>query len=280
MPLLFSKIEDAKDHILTGVLLVFAVSLMIARHEGGLQNTRILAMTTLSYLEQPLSSIRIYRTALQTNRELHRENVLLLDELSRLRSANEEIRHLRGLLDFRDTYTDPYPLLSVSIVGKTLTGFRNSLTIDRGSDHGIEPGMPIVNGSGLIGKVILTGKTYSQVMPVQNMLFRASASIQGTRAYGIVSWSGTSNNLILNYVPKTFDITEGMVIETSSMSNHFPPHIPIGVVTETRPEPGRDTQIILIEPFADLNTITEAFVILYRTDEQIEALTTEFEDLF
>jgi rod shape-determining protein MreC len=280
MPLLFSKIEDAKDHILTGVIMVVAIALMISRHDGGLQNTRILALTTLSYLEQPLSSVRIYRTALQTNRELHRENVLLLDELSRLRSANVEIRQLRSMLDFRDAYQDPSPLLTVRVVGKNLTGFRNSLTIDRGSDHGVETGMPVVNASGLIGKVLLAGKTYSQVMPVQNMLFRSSANIQGTRAYGIVSWSGTSNQLVLNYVPKTFAVTAGMVIETSSMSNHFPPHIPIGVVTTTMPEPGRDTQIIFLSPFADLNSLSEAFVIQYRPDEQIETLTSEFEEMF
>jgi rod shape-determining protein MreC len=280
MPLLFSKIEDAKDHILTGVLLVTAIALMITRHEGGLQNTRILALTTLSYLEQPLSSIRIYRTALQTNRELHRENVLLLDELSRLRSAHEEIRQLKNLLEFRDTYTSPYPLIATRVAGKNLTGFRNSITIDRGSDDGVQPNMPVVNGSGLIGKVILTSKSYAQVMPVQNMLFRASASIQGTRAYGIVSWSGTSNELILNYVPKTFQISEGMIVETSSMSNHFPANIPIGVVTGTRPEPGRDTQIIFISPFANLNTLSEVFVVRYLPDEQIEALNDQFEELF
>jgi len=89
------RISDAKDYILTALILASAISIMIARHDGGLQNIRKVSYTILSYLEQPLSTIRVYRQALNTNTYLQRQNVLLQDELSRLRSAEEQNRILR-----------------------------------------------------------------------------------------------------------------------------------------------------------------------------------------
>jgi rod shape-determining protein MreC len=149
MPFLFSKIEDAKDHILTGFILVFAIALLVARHEGGMRNTRVVAMTAVSYLEQPLSAVRVYRTALQTNRELHRENIQLLDELSRLRSARDEVNELRRMIEFRQQNNYMRELVPSLIVGKDLTGLRNSLTINVGSNKGVMVGMPVVNSKGL-----------------------------------------------------------------------------------------------------------------------------------
>lgn len=280
MPFLFGKIEDARDHIITGILLVVAITLLVTRHDGGLQNTRILAMTAVSYLEQPLSSVRVYRTALQTNRELQRENVLLLDELSRLRSANEEIDQLRKLLEFRDKYQTDFNLLPARVVGKNLTGIRNMISVDLGRSDGVEVGMPVVNSSGLIGRVVLTGNNYSHVMPINNTMFRASANIQGIRAHGIISWSGNSDDLILNYVPQTVAIEAGMIVETSGLSNTFPPNIPIGTIIRSRPEPGRDTQIIHVAPFIDLNTLSEAFVIQFTPIAEIDSLNIQYESMF
>jgi rod shape-determining protein MreC len=280
MPILFSKIEDAKDHILTGFLLVIAITLLITRHEGGLQHTRVVAITTMSYLEQPLSLIRVYRTALQTNRELLRENILLLDELSRLRSAAEQNDELRRLLGYNTYYAGDELLTPVIVVAKNLTGYRNSITINEGSNIGIDIGMPVVNSRGLIGRVVKTASNFAQIMPLQNSLFRTSANIQGLRAYGIVSWSGFGNELLLSYVPKTVEVTPGMIVETSSFSNQFPPNIPIGVVTRFEPEPGMDTQLIYLEPYVDINKIAEAFVIHYQPVAEIDSLLNEFEVMF
>lgn len=280
MPFLFSKIEDAKDHILTGVLLVFALALLVARHEGGMRNTRILSMTVVSYLEQPLSSIRVYRTALQTNRELHRENIQLLDELSRLRSAREEVAALRRMIDFRESPNSMRELIPALVVGKDLTGLRNSLTINAGRNDGVLLGMPVVSSNGLIGSIVLVSEGFSKILPFENSMFRVSASIQGTRAYGMVRWSGSGSTLIMNYVPQTVEIVPGMVVETSGFSNNFPPNIPIGVVEDTQPEAGRDTQRITVRPFVELNSLVELFVVRYQPEHEVDSLSISYEELF
>ncbi len=273
------KTDDVRDHVLTVLFLLIAFFLMVFRHDGGLQSVRKVSILAMSYIEQPLSQVRVYRSALQTNEQLGKQNVLLQDELSRLRSAREENRALRDMLGLRDTLD--LDLIPVRIVAKNLTGINNSFTINKGSSNGVEAGMPLITPDGLIGQTILSSSGHAQVMPYFNPLFRVSARVQGNRAYGIVSWStDQSNKLLMQYVPQTIDVPVGSVVETSGFSNQFPPGIPIGTVTLTRPEEGRDTQKIYIRPFVSLHQAAEAFIVRFEPEPEVEELLLQYESLF
>ncbi|MDZ7690017.1 MAG: rod shape-determining protein MreC [Balneolaceae bacterium] len=182
------RIADAKDHLITAVLLVLSLVLMMERHQGGVDNLRKASITLFSYLEEPLSHIRVYRQALKTNTHLRKQNVLLLDELSRLRAAGQENQQLRELLQLKEE--SELQLYPVRIVGKELNEINNSITVDAGTNQGIEAGMPMVSANGLVGRVIFPASNYAQVMPLYNSLFRVSAKLQKSGAYGIVSWEG------------------------------------------------------------------------------------------
>ena len=184
----FPRISEAKDYILTAFLLVISIVLLFGRNQGGLNNLRTVSITMFSYLEEPLSNLRVYRQALKTNSQLRRQNTLLIDELNRLRSDRQRIEELNDLLEFsRTSNLNLYP---VQIVGKELNQVNNTLTIDAGTKDGITQGMPLISADGLVGKVVLTSKNYSQVMPYFNNLFKVSAKLQKSNAYGIVSWNG------------------------------------------------------------------------------------------
>lgn len=272
------SIADAKDHILTALILIIAVVLMVGRYQGGLNNLRKASITVFSYLEEPLSNVRVYRQALKTNTYLRKQNVLLLDELSRLRAAEQRNEQLRELLQFSsESNLSLYP---VQIVGKELNQVTNSLTVDAGKEEGITNGMPMVSSEGLVGKVILTANGYSQIMPYYNTLFKVSAKLQQSNAYGIVSWDGESKTeLELNYVPQTTVVDTGEVVVTSGYSNQFPPDIPIGKVLRTEPQEGKETQRVYIEPFVNLFEIAEGFIVKFEPDTTIKNLNEDYQNL-
>jgi len=272
------RLADAKDYIITALLLLFAISLMVSRHDGGLQNARKISVTVLSYLDQPLSNVRIYRQAIATNTYLQRQNVILQDELSRLRSAEQQNIILRDLLNLREE--SEHPLIPVRVVAKDLRNINNSLTVNAGASDGVKVGMPVINSDGLIGQVIVTAGGFSQVLPYSNSLFRVSAQIQGTRAYGIVSWSGLHDELQLLYVPQTIPVEVGQVVETSIFSNQFPGGIPIGEITDVQPGEGIETQTIFLKAYADLFTLSEGFVVAFEPDTTIMELQAEQSELF
>ena len=268
MQALIEKIGDARVHFITALILIGAVTMVVFRYEGGLNNIRRVSLAAFSYMEQPLSQWRVYRKALQTNEDLRRQNIQLLDEVSRLRSARYENEELRELLGYRDSsYYDLYPIV---VVGKQITGLNNIMTINAGSLADLEVGMPVVNSSGLVGRIILTGRNHSIVMPYIDIRSRISAKLQGLQTGGIVSWEGKRvDELIMSTIPRTVQVDSGMVVETSGFSNDLPANIPIGMVIRTMPDPGKDTQTLYLRPFVNLFDVSEGFVIRFRPDTAV-----------
>ena len=263
----------------TFIVLLFALILAFTRSQDGLNSLRAITVTAASILEEPVSNVRVYRNALKTNAYLQQQNILLQDELSKLRSIEKENQELKSLLRLEESYN--YPLQITRVVTKQLNTLNNSLSVNVGSNEGIQRGMPLINSDGLIGKVILSASNYSQVMPLFHPLFRVSAQIQGSKANGIITWDISSPSyLIMDFVPKTVPIDTGMVIQTSGLGNEFPAGIPIGQVVDYRSQEGTNTQQLKIEPFSKLNEVSEGFIVLFTSDTSLVQLNNEFNQLF
>tara|TARA_B100000575_G_C23142476_1_gene665370 strand:+ start:4830 stop:5672 length:843 start_codon:yes stop_codon:yes gene_type:complete len=263
------------------VLLVILIALILAftRSQDGLNNLRAVTVTAASILEEPVSNLRIYRNALKTNAYLQQQNILLQDELSRIRSIEKENEELKSLLSLNKSYT--YPLQITRVVTKQLNTLNNSLSVNLGSKDGIQRGMPLINSDGLIGKVILVAGNYSQIMPLSHPLFRVSAQLQESKANGIISWDISSPSyLIMDYVPKTVPVDTGMVVQTSGLGNEFPAGIPIGQVVDYRSQEGTNTQQLKIRPLSQLNEVSEGFIVLFNSDSNLVQLNNEFNQLF
>jgi len=263
----------------TFIVLLLALILAFTRSQDGLNSLRAVTVTAASILEEPVSNVRVYRNALKTNAYLQQQNILLQDELSKLRSIEKENQELKSLLRLEESYN--YPLQITRVVTKQLNTLNNSLSVNVGSNEGIQRGMPLINSDGLIGKVILAASNYSQVMPLSHPLFRVSAQIQGSKANGIITWDISSPSyLIMDFVPKTVPIDTGMVIQTSGLGNEFPAGIPIGQVVDFRSQEGTNTQQLKIEPFSKLNEVSEGFIVLFTSDTSLVQLNNEFNQLF
>ncbi len=263
----------------TFIVLLFALILAFTRSQDGLNSLRAITVTAASILEEPVSNVRVYRNALKTNAYLQQQNILLQDELSKLRSIEKENQELKSLLRLEESYN--YPLQITRVVTKQLNTLNNSLSVNVGSNEGIQRGMPLINSDGLIGKVILAASNYSQVMPLSHPLFRVSAQIQDSKANGIITWDISSPSyLIMDFVPKTVTIDTGMVIQTSGLGNEFPAGIPIGQVVDFRSQEGTNTQQLKIEPFSKLNEVSEGFIVLFTSDTSLVQLNNEFNQLF
>lgn len=279
MQLQFKGISEAKDYLITVVILLLSIVLLINRNREGIDSLRKASITIFSYIEEPLSNIRVYRRALKTNTELRKQNILLLDRLNRIRAVTERNDELQAMLNFsRSSKLQLYP---VQIVGKNLKSANKVITIDAGFKDGIKKGMPLISARGLIGKVVLTAPHYSQVMPFSHPLFRVSATLLQSNAYGIVSASSNGiNQLVLKYIPQTVPVDSGEIVVTSGFSNEYPPNIPIGTVLYTKPDKGKETKNVYLEPFINIYRIAEGFVITSQPDSAIKKLNNQYQNMF
>lgn len=91
--------------------------------------------------------------------DLERENEALRDQIEQLRgndveaqSAIIEYRQLLNVLQLTSKFD--YPTLAAQVVGESPSNFQNTVEINIGSNRGVQKGMPVTDGAGLVGKIV------------------------------------------------------------------------------------------------------------------------------
>lgn len=254
-------------------LLIFLiiVSSFLLFHNNNIQIKQIRSNTILAigYLQENFSDffnlvwIPHILSIAQENNVLRKQNVILSEELSRLREASLENIRLKKLLEFKQS--SKYNLVTAKVVGKSINLIRNYLTLNVGSNDGVNINMPVISEKGLVGKVISVSDNYCIAEILKSKNFKASVIIERSRVPGILNWNG-GENLIISEVAKNLDIKVGDIVKTSEYSSIFPDNIEVGTVIAVSYDTGNLFQKVEVKSYVDFSTIEETFVLLYKPD--------------
>jgi rod shape-determining protein MreC len=257
-----------KEYCILVLLVIISLVLLGANDNLQIRTIRSTTVGFIGVLQNALSVIPNVINLKRENEILRQMNVNLSDEVNRLREARLENLRLREMQGMKEH--SPFALVAADIVGKSLLLMRNTITLNMGEANGIRPDMPIINPSGVVGKVILTSAHYAIGQIMLNKDFRASVKIQRSRIDGIIAWDGVEGVHMKN-VAMTQDVREGDIVTTSEYSNVFPPNIRIGVVSRVTAKAGNLFKEILVTPDVDFASLEQVFVIVTPRDpERIE----------
>lgn len=252
-----------KEYLLVTVFLLTSIALLALNENTQIRTIRSLTVVSVGYLQDMFGFIPNYFQLRGENKVLRDVNLTLSDEVSRLREARLENIKLRQLLALKEHAE--YKYIGATVVGKNLQLLRNTITIDVGENDKVQPNMPLVTESGLVGKIAFVSSSYSVGQLLLNKELRVSAKIQRSRVDGIVRWEG-GRNLMLRNVAKTLDVQVGDVVITSDYSSLFPPGIKIGIVSSTRQVPGALFQAVEVTPNVDFTRLEQVFVVSFLPD--------------
>jgi rod shape-determining protein MreC len=266
---LYDLVFQFKEYIALALCGIASMVLLTFNDNPQIRSLRTIAVASVGFLQDVFTIFPDYVHLQAENRALRELNVSLADEVSRLREARLENLRLRQMIGLHDR---PRPShLPADVVGKNLQLLRNTITLDVGEREGVRANMPVVTGSGLVGKITATSLHYAIAQILLNKELRVSAKIQRSRVDGILRWDGGAH-LQLTNVAKTLDVLPGDVVITSEYSSIYPPGIRIGVVTDTHPVEGSLFQSIGVAPDVDFTRLEEVFVIMAAPDSARIAL--------
>lgn len=204
--------------------------------------------------------------ALQADNEALRRRIEEL-EGDRLRSEDAETE-LAALLDSiqLDRFTD-LPTVAARVIGTPISNFEQTVQLDRGSRHGIAVDMPVMTGSGLVGRVVDTSGTRSIVRLITDPTSAVGVRLSRTGELGIAEGVGPERLLDLFLVDPGTDVGDGELVVTSGVDDsYFPGGIPVGrvVIPGTGAAvDGAFEQELTVAPVADLERLR--FVNVIRT---------------
>lgn len=195
------------------------------------------------------------------NRRLRRRIAEIESENLQFREALVASGHLGRVASMRDEIE--IPMLPAEVVGLDVAPWFRSVLVDRGTDHGVEPGHPVITHEGVVGVVTATSGHAAKTMLLLDRQSAVDALVQRSRARGVVRGVGREH-LEFEFVVRGADVVEGDEVVTSGLGGIYPKGLRLGRVTELREAGGRLTRIALIEPAVDLGQLEQVFVLLRR----------------
>lgn len=198
------------------------------------------------------------------NRKLKNLIKQLQNENSRLAEYEAENERLRKLLDFKSKQTD-FTTVPCEIVGRSFSNWDTEFVINKGTDHGVDVGVVIIENGGLVGRVTMAGKNWATVTTLLDAETSVSAMIIRSGAYGIIEGDITlagDNMCKLTYTAKDADIAIGDTVETSGLGKMYPQGIVIGKVKSVEQIAGQVERRITVEISSDIYNLREALAII------------------
>ena len=215
--------------------------------------------------------VRSFTEGLKTLRELEKDVKLLRLENEELKATNLMLRDLRDennrlriALQYRERSF--FDLLAARVIARDSATWWSKVKIDRGSEDGIGPEMPVLTDQGLVGKTTVVGLNISTVLLIGDETCRVAAKVEGTREQGVLSGTRTSTThmpeLTLNFLSKKADLRPGQRVYSSGVGGVFPSGVLLGTVKtfEARELDGRAD----VAPAVDLTTLQDVFVVIGR----------------
>lgn len=193
--------------------------------------------------------------------DLEAENARLRQRLEalegdRLRSeaGERERRELLAILDL--DFAGDIPAVAARVVSSSPTNFAQSVIIDRGTDDGVDRGMPVVTSAGLAGRISEVSSSRSVVQLLTDRSSAVGARLAGSGVNGVVEGRGGGTDLAMTFVAAQVEVAEGEAVVTSGLEQSaFPAEIPIGSVRSAGAPPGDLEQRIAVEPVVDFGRL-------------------------
>ena len=212
---------------------------------------------------------------------LQAENERLRDELDQLRGEAIQVQAdrqaYRSLLAATDIdYVGDVERVAATVIRGAVGNFdADSVTIDKGAQHGLEPGMAVVTGAGIVGRLDRVDTSTSTVELISSPDFTLGIRLVDVDEVGLGEGvRGDPTLFQVNRGLRTTD-TEARPIEielgsavVTAAESRYPADIPVGMVIAVEPDESGLIQMVTIELAADVRDLGFVSVIVERLEDR------------
>ena len=223
---------------------IAAIALMIADHRfHALQTVRL----SLSVLAHPVQQVAMMPGEalgrvgdyFASQERLMRENQDLKAKVLEQSATAQEARllkaeqaHLLAMTTGKSRYVENGTIAEVLYNARN--PFMRKIVVDKGLTDSIAPGMPVIDGSGVVGQVTNVGTFSSEVTLVtekdQSVLVMLVRN--GLRAVAV--GSGKDGSIDIPFMPVSADVQNGDMFVTSGIDGTYPPGLVVAEVTSVQ----------------------------------------------
>ncbi len=237
---------------------------VLASLRSGARDLLVPAQSGVGQVADPVAD---FADGLVNSGDLKAENRRLRDENLRLQSqviqGADTQRQLTALLDLNKLeVVKDIERVTARVVNTAPSNVQLTVEIDRGSDDGVAVGMPVVVGSGLVGRVESTTGRLAVVRLITDPDMYVAARLAPSGIVTSVKGNGAGVLLKAEEIRPDAVVPEGEAVVTSALGGNYPDSIPIGRVVRAEAVAGVSYQRVEVEPVIDFGRLEFVNVLL------------------
>jgi rod shape-determining protein MreC len=233
--------------------------------------------TVVASINNFSQSIRNYFLLSEVNSQLAEENAELRKQVELQKNQLQNSHQI--------TYSDSvlasrFEFISAKVVNNQVDRFKNFITINKGEDAGIEPGMAVISPLGAVGKVKKVSNHYSVVTSILHIDYMVSAVLKKTNHFGSIQWNGRNPDFTkFNHIPRHVKVEVGDSVVTSGFNAVFPEGILVGRVSEVNLSPESLTYDLTVSLSQDFRKLSYVSVVKSFLKTEQDSLELEVQEL-
>jgi rod shape-determining protein MreC len=250
------------------VRLFFFASLSLAilivdarfRYAEGLRSTLALIVYPLQRLAttpfQFVSNIGGYFSSqsqlMEENDKLRAKALAYSQDAQRYQAAEAEAAQLRRLVGASERIEVTSMPAEILYAGRD--PYAHKIFIDRGATHGVRPGSPVADESGVVGQVTRVHPLLSEVtlLTDQDQAIPVQVVRSGLRA--VAFGSGPAGTLELRFMAANAEIQNGDRLVTSGIDGTYPPGLPVATVVRIERDAELSFARVVCKPAAGVDS--------------------------
>ena len=183
---------------------------------------------------------------------LHERNQQLREEILRLKNKEINVNYLKTENEqlknaIEKSVTSDFENIIARVLVDKDSPFLKSAIINKGFNSNLKKGMPVLDGSYLVGRLTEVNYLSSRVLLISDLNSRIPVTIEPNGYQAIITGSG-KDYATVDYLPRDHKLENGNLVYTSGTDGIFKPGIPIGAI-ET------DGEVFVLKFFSDLNQL-------------------------
>nr|WP_026681287.1 rod shape-determining protein MreC [Priestia megaterium] len=202
----------------------------------------------------------------------------LIYEVQELKEENEDLRNTLDLKD--DDNIRDYTPIQATVMSRSPERWIEQVTINKGSNDGVEANMAVRTPEGMIGKVLKASPNTStvQLLTGFDQFNRISGKVsRGGKGkdkdiFGMIEgFDKESKSLVFRIIEESEKVLkEGELVISSGMGGVFPSGLVIGTVKEVVPDQYGLTKTALVEPAANMYDMNQVIVVDRSVQEDLK----------
>jgi len=252
--------------VLLSVLSYFTSTSTVLHNAAGIAASpfRRLSETVSQWVEDKKHYYQDYNDLLAENAALREEVAELRANARQADRDREENALFRELIGLREQRRD-FELESAMILERSANNWTRTLTLNRGTAHGVAVKNVVLSSEGyLVGVVIEVGLNWCTVQTIIDTDTELGALLYRTGDVVLAEGDFTlmqEKKLKVTYLPEDTPLLVGDYIVTSGLGGYYPSNIVVGVVESVEADDDGLVQYAVLTPMLDFDTLTEVFIV-------------------